>query len=630
MPPKVLIQSEAVRTATIGCVMLLVLLTAIGAAWLTTGSRHVQVNHLALNVPRAWRNAGSPKGVGGELTNVSVIRPNGSASTSLLVALMRSQAARSVQTAMRQALGALQLDAARKASVSELRAGKMVGYTWSGLRPLSQRGIVHFEMHMVAVLTEDGRRYWAIHLQKIWAGGSDWQHAPYPRALFRKILNSARSHQTRPATTSDFEAATLPPQLSDVLAARVTIEHEPGDPIQLLVPNEGPELCTVRILGAPDSNATDSSDPLWPGTLMAEHFRFTLGRDPQPDDVRQTTLGGVPVWHVRFAEPSQPPTLERQLHYARPAPGRAALLEVIGRPDAISKQQPWFTTTLKTICRQIESSATSPQNTFAAAMERGTNVVNLQWQRLGRPSGDTQYYLITQPQRLAGYEIDQLQPSGPTGNTIISGWLGRLLRTTGVVTHDAHWTAAHDGTRFTWDRQIVHQSRPQLKTTTRYDLEDKQIQVMRAGAANDRTGWRRPAPPALMPPGNDTWPTALLEPEAKPVLLWDCDMQSPPYPVWVHAQPRTVSDRTGALVPRTLMVRPLLSLDADRVRVDGEGRMIQHERRARPLEPLGGETLTWQRVSQTVFEGKIRASKLASKWFEYQRLRAQQMDQNGL
>ena len=196
MPPRLLIQSEKTRTSAIAVVMLAGLLMALGLAHVTTGMRRFVVANLELAVPRNWKPANPPLHLGKRLQAAVSYRASDQTSSILTAAVLPSVVPRTAQAALVEAIQILRGTPPQASELHSIRAHNVNGCYTRWLILVHKQPDLLTDVHIAAVLTDDGRHYWLVYLnQATRFQGRVTEHPPSAQILFDSIIDTARSRR---------------------------------------------------------------------------------------------------------------------------------------------------------------------------------------------------------------------------------------------------------------------------------------------------------------------------------------------------------------------------------------------------------------------------------------------------
>ena len=189
VPPKPVFQNEATRRSVIAAVMLVLLLASISLAYLTTIARRIEVDGLVVSIPRRWKNAKPPSSLRGVVGDIAVYYSDVIRSPSLIIASLKSGNLRSLDAAFALSMGALGIGPWERGSNASLRLGNLRTRLFTGGRVIRRRGQDFLRLNMLAVVTEDDRRYWMIYLSTD-GSSADLLSDPTQHREFSTILRS--------------------------------------------------------------------------------------------------------------------------------------------------------------------------------------------------------------------------------------------------------------------------------------------------------------------------------------------------------------------------------------------------------------------------------------------------------
>lgn len=180
------------RNKVIAVVMLALFLVSIGLASLTTGTDRVVVAGLSLSVPQYWEGGPRSDRLASFFQTLATFHPHNDERYRLDVGALRFNTEVTPDAAFQHVQRILRFERT-KTQPNQIHVGNLVG--WEDRFSVVSRS--HLSMHMVAVVTDNGRDYWMIRLNKIIHLSQVGQRPPYPRALFNRIVQSARHERRR-------------------------------------------------------------------------------------------------------------------------------------------------------------------------------------------------------------------------------------------------------------------------------------------------------------------------------------------------------------------------------------------------------------------------------------------------
>ena len=186
------------RRSAIAALMLLLLLASLSLAFLTTIQRHIEVDGLDLELPRTWTKVEPPQWGLQHVGAVAAYRLNSIDAPLLIVASLRPDESRPSEAALAQAMSLLESNVGRPQTNQTFRADALTGRLYIGHKLILPEKLWP-RPDMFAVLTEDSRRYWMVHMI---AHGNDHDVTRDSRLrnTFMKILESIKPVSDTAAT----------------------------------------------------------------------------------------------------------------------------------------------------------------------------------------------------------------------------------------------------------------------------------------------------------------------------------------------------------------------------------------------------------------------------------------------
>ena len=591
MPRQFSIASPLVRSVATTAAMVLILLGALGMAHLLSTSRQMvrqRIGTLELPIPPDWALAPSvPPAKGFE---VQAQFHNSSGTRRLVVGLLAAGPTQEPIQALNRALNLL-LDEQHRATFKLLSKPE-------GFRPGLRLGVLATGRsggggdavdHVAIAMTEDGRRYWTLWLS---LERADATQLLGEVSRLTRICGASVDHQRRDAKAEDFRAARLnpaaPAQLPGLsLRARSDVSRPAGTPIEFagLTERPGLQMQMARILGTVDAAVDDASDPLSPPALLRATFREALGRLPVDAEQWSGRIdlpggAGVNAWRVSYPlvyadvgdGRSLVSSLSRTVYYVRLARGRGMVIELTGDESLEELRRSW-------VPRLVDALAPPPSvaaaGGFGEAVERGVALIDAQQKQMPHQlEAGTRYYLLEHYGKSIGFGVERDTIAAPGQRP----WQGRRwMATAGPTTsHLVQWAGSADGQRFWWLRTFQHAG--EVSAGGQQLVRDgAELSLKRISA--DQTYelvWSTVVERGYLSPMSASfWPAAwLAEAGAEPILIWQsADAASPPRPCWVDRITAGDSEPNGESELH-LRLRPMMSLDADHLTIDGAGRVV--------------------------------------------------------
>jgi len=499
--------------------------------------------------------------------------------------------------------------------VINFRVGTFFGAWYAGLH----RATDGEYLHLMAVLTEDARRYWIIQLSHTIGEPSLVLEAMKVNSrLIRLITGSASGRYLQEATPVDFQAAGFPqadPPASKTPAhwlppglwARVTADNVGQEPILLALNDDQPYLHTLRMRCVIDmersanSDPPNSPDPLSPKTRLTQLFKDAAGRPPRPDELWTGHLDDIPLW--RISHTNAPGTLIRQTWYAGTGNGRGLLFEILSEPQALAHASKWIKP-LVTAFREHTTALSESDPTAQAAIDRGRALAQYQLKTLPQRLTPGWGYYITRKNGLPiGCQIDRVMPINPSDPEVRRGF-AELIRRVGTRDIQIHqqWQTDLGNNEFSiLSRWVTHhtQTGKEFTSIEKLQLRDHQLTAYTTRPQGEDLTWSVGVPEGFIwPMAEDIWPpdtSGIREPTE--ALVWMTHTRGPPRPYWVQTptrRPSHGSPITGE-TPTLLLIRPMMSLDSDLLAIDRQGKAVRYLSK-QFTNSSGGATLETQKI----------------------------------
>jgi hypothetical protein len=452
----------------------------------------------------------------------------------------------------------------------------MVGQVLISIDGTAQAAAENF----LAVLTENGRDYWVLHLQIPPATEGLDQSINDNFQAFEAIIASARDSAFRDATPADYARVDLPdddPTLTgiDRLGPRSPRSPRIDEPVTL-VPVDGIDaLRYFRVRAVPDAGIDRADHPLSPAALLGLQFRRTMNRPAAAGEVVRETMAGRPAWRVTFAAapagPSISAELVRQLWYTRSGPGQALLIEVVAEPEGLKSCLDILPHVVEALARGAgEPAATAPAPAFEAAEERGVAIAKaIRLAAVGSHQPGWAFYRIDMADHPIGYRIDQRLPAPAGQPRAIAGNHSVVIYNQFAMS--SRWQLGEDGRQFRWRQELQTRDDPAQARAHLIQQEltfDGNRLVMR-DLESGKEVWTATLPDSYLGPMfDDLWaPTADAD---GPAIVWVSPDGDPPAPFVFEAE-RASGGGT------TLVRRALTAMDADEARFDSSGRLLHSD-----------------------------------------------------
>ncbi len=577
-------------------------------------SRGVSVEGLELKIPERFEpviTADPPTPAAG----VTAYTDRSTPQRRLKVSLLSNTRPRAPLPALNQAINVFMSNAQRRSfkpwqPVAPIRIGSFTGAWYAGLNQTPQGE----DLHLIAVLTQDARRYWLIQLNHFVDEPSlVFEAMKVNSHLIRLIIGSATGSYLRQASPTDFTSAglawltptadtDLPGVLPAGLTARVPTHNRGHGPILLIPEDSKARLHLLRVRGVLD---TESQTGLSPQTWLAQTFENQEGRPPRPDEFSSQQIGNTQLWRLTLVLKSA--MLVRQTWYASLGHGRAVLIEAVCDPRALAQCGAWIEPLLTTWQQRLDANAPAAP-ALEDAVARGEHIAQWQHRHLSQlmPPGWS-YYLTEEDSRLIGWQIERVLPRVNGDPMPIQGkfWLNWRIGAH-LATLTRTWQAGLDGRSMAMDSRTTILSPETGKQTTtqdqiRVDGQRITIEQVKANGQTHRNTVDAPQP-LILPIAEEVWPVRLEDgwhPDG--ALVWMSYGEDTPQPYWVDQleQPQWggTSQADHAPPAAVVRVRPLMSLDADLLSLNENAAMLRYETQ-QPTGTFAGATVVARRVTR--------------------------------
>lgn len=621
------------RRYAVPATLVTVLAGVLALGWVLTARRvprvrSIRVADVELSVPETWQR-NDPASRPSQLDVAVAFEEPAEGGRTLLIAGVRDRSVRAPAVVLDNALSWLvdeptRSELRRTQPALSLRVGSLTGLWYSGLIV----GEATVTLHQIAVFTEDARRYWMLHLRDTATPQAEALEEAIQRdgRLMAELFAGTAGLNLRDAAEPDGSAADLGAgvarllQLSQ-LRGRVPVDGFRGEPIDL-IPRIGPRqtvlfggdagVQVLRVRGTVDAGLTDPSHPLSPLQLLAHEFLQVQGRLPRPPELLETRVLGVPAWRTTFAQPDA--LLIRQLWYVQVGGGLGLLLELVGEPGGIERSQQWIPDVVRAIGSGVDQGPRGEPagNTFEEAVARGKALTGRQLESLLSSSREAWgYYLVEADSTPIGCQVEQLLPVEGSEAGPVQGIERTLLVGSRLLEVDQRWSVARDGGSFSVVTiQAAREGDGPIAPLRfeRLQLGEGVLTLERVIGDQVEKVWALPSPPAyVLPMLRTTWPVQGAD-ASGPALVWMSRGNRPPQPHWVQAlAPAAGVQGEGTAEPVIeLLVRPMMSLDPERVIVDSRGQMLRYQ--TGPAGRIaGGNRTTLRRVSREELVAAIPA-----------------------
>jgi len=511
----------------------------------------------------------------------------------LMVAGIRSSLPRAPIVALNNMINAVLPEPIRRnmkqvQATVRLHTGHITGLMYTGF--IQNADTV--QLHQIAVITQDGRRYWLVYLKEQLLDPSQAQESiTFNNKLMASMMAGIVAHHLRDAQPADFLAAGLGPWeqpivLPSGLRAHVSVTGHAGQPVLLLPTQAQSQLLAIVVRGTPDTGVTDRSDPLSPDHLLAQQFHDTMGRSPRPGEIWTGRVASYPAWCATFSQLNA--TLNRHLWYIRVGAGPSLLVQVYtmrSGPSIRYQALQWIAPLVSSLTSQparLPPPAVSIENATTLGVELAQQQASDQLPRL-RFARQT-YYLINIDGQTIGGHITKSGPS--TDDTgYLQGFNKTLILHGRPITLNQHWQWSVDGA---WYQSKTHRITGLGDTQTTdplveyLTLANKQLSFSKRSASAESDQWTVDVPQAFIVPVLEDYWSVLLDSSqpSTPALVWISHAPRPPKPYWIElANPDSTHQNQSAPGSATVLMRPLMSLEADQLTLDANGAVLRYQSR---------------------------------------------------
>ena len=631
MARRIDIQSDSIRSAIIAGVMISVLAGSLALAYALTvahrepwaidydhdlPARLVQFDDLHLMVPLQFEQAHTANPFTG-LSATAVFVDGSAPSRRMLAASVRGSVPRAPKEVLNETVNTLLTNETLQKlqpwqPAESFRVNEMRGAWFAGVHPAEQGE----QVHLMTVLTGDGRQYWLIYLSHLVENPRLVVEAiKSDRRLLAMILGSVENKGLRPARGSDFEALGLgsadpgnpdasPEWLPADLEARISPDHAGQEPL-LLFPNDAlAAVHLLRIRGVTDLSLGQDDDPLSPTALLTARFEDTFGRPPKGDELWAGKYDHTPVWRVTLS--ARGASMARRLWYARLGHGRALLIEALCEPQMLPRMARRIAPLIAAARAGLEA---SPERSISVehATSRGRLIARLQTESLPNPlHRDWRYYLILEDGRVTGCQVQVADLAIESDPLPLMG-VSQVVRNVGTrqVKAQQKWRSDREGSRFWLSTQwATHDIKAGTDSfyAEQMKLHDGWLTNTRTSPSPEEQLWSVRLPDAfILPMAEETWPNDPALWNDGPALVWMTDGRSPPEPHWIKnttQRGNTPQRKTGdPEITMRLLVRKAMSLDADEISLDDQGQVVRY-RTASLDGPGRGTTLDIRKITR--------------------------------
>ncbi|MCX5659921.1 MAG: hypothetical protein NTW19_09390 [Planctomycetota bacterium] len=576
MPTPQPYMSPTRRANLIAATMALLLVASLAGAYAVVRSRAgswatavlskspQRVGDLRLMLPRQWElstSRSAPEGLRPGAVFEDPEEPTYRLTIGLLPCGATTTPAAALNAALNVMLEEEDRTKVRRIDLAAISASPMVGLRYAGLN----KDETNIQEHLLAAMTEDGRRYWLLHLTRSLpkAKVSD-RRLEDDRKLFDAMVGTMLDTGFRKATPADLRSAGLPsgegaPAWPENLDLRATANAGAGAPIRVVPRDALDRLRFLRIRAVPDFSYADAPRVLAPDVMLTTEAVRMLGQPPAANQVAEETIAGVPVWRTEIS-PIDPsggePTLIRQLWLARIAPGKAVLIEAVAEPVARARTVALGESIVKALAAPAPGAGKSGDVTAAdnpglkAAVDRGEKLVALMRKDLDkRLAPGWRYELIDRLGIPLGFTITRFSLLRGNDPMPLRGLYSMALA--GLSSQaEWEWAASRDGQRFVIE-SLEGSGGPRLNpsgwTRSRLELHSGKLTLNHGPAVGAKSmKMEQPAPPALIPPMTlHAWPEEFLHDAAStPAVVWIAWGGEAPAAYWVD-RPRAAGSPPG-------------------------------------------------------------------------------------
>ena len=169
--------------------MLLLLLGSVSLAYLTTIARRIEVDGLAVSLSRHWLKDEQPASLGSDVDTAEIYYSDSINTPTLIVASLRPGGLRSSDEALARAMRSLKIGVGPQSTIDQLRLGSVTAHLFTGWDRVHRRQLLLSRLNLLALVTDDDRRYWIIYMSTI-GGDVDRLTPPLQLLEFREMLNS--------------------------------------------------------------------------------------------------------------------------------------------------------------------------------------------------------------------------------------------------------------------------------------------------------------------------------------------------------------------------------------------------------------------------------------------------------
>ena len=606
--------SDTARSVVITAIMAGVLIGSLGLAYALTVQQHrrsgvsssatstaflsTRVGDLELGLPASWNRSPGQPNPSSSLTNLALFIDPTVSDRQLVVGLERDSSLRDPATAFRALYGKVLADTQRQGlrALHQLRpieTGAFSGVRYTGLSNSDQGP----QLHLVAVISEDARRYWVVYLRHTISQSLVFESFQANDELLTRMLDDTTSLAYRAATAADFQAVDLPAAFLQATAdAGMTATTRrlglPQEPIRLTLadPNtpDTPETpieghLQLRVRGEIDTGIDDPTHPLSPTSLLAQRYEQASGQALPAGGVQRVTVESSPTWLT--SQLINDKALIRHVCYARIGPGRGILIEAVadlpGARDALRSIEELISVAValhESDDHETQADDRQTASEFEQAITRGVEVakhITDQLPTLLKPGW--RYGLILKDGLVIGGYADQAWQDNTTSQPTLRGRNVAVFASQPPKWVQLHWQSTIDGTAFSYRWQLS--GGPGAPNAERkLDLEGQKLTLSESLAGEQRVVWSIERPRGyVLPIVEERWPAdprSLTDP-GEGAVIWAGPEEMPPSPHWAQWVDAGSTTNSSPPIPEhtryVLFNRPLMEIDGEYRAVDHDG-----------------------------------------------------------
>lgn len=619
MPKPPRFATPAAQRNAVGVVTLLTFAVALGLAQLYTATHQAtfsaplseqRVGDLKVMLPTDWERAqadGTGQGfVGNVVTLVDLTNPNRYLIITRPVILVPS----SPDEVLRDTLNIVTFRKSRlffdKEKVRRFRTGTMTGAYYIAQSQAPGKQTISSDRFVV--LTEDGRRHWVMAMHMPLHPSPQVEAAQ--DSLMMEMALSAVDTGCRDASLPELEAAGL----ASIAKAGARVRHSgnavEGESLYITLDDPAvPHLGLLRVQPQLDAQNITPAAPLSPLAGMVRHYSMVHGRTPAAKDLSMLKVADRSATRLMLSD-GQERSLHRELLHVNINEDQALLLDMLAEAPAVESMNAKMTGLIQDFVKEEQARSAPPAAPAAApggalmrAMERGRALATAQREQMIRKfTAQRKAYLLRREGAIIGTQITDRMHMPEQGLPLRS----RKMRAVVIG----------DETRVTWANWFVSLDGKTIESTIASDVRDGPIQqsysyvfslkdqMLSASTLPPRPGgdpiWSQKVDAGYLPGfAEDSWDlSALARLTAEgPVLVWRSRDTQRPEPHWLEYA--TVA--TGPLADKIglpaqgfayVQIRPMMSVDGQRLWLDREGIVIASEWSDSAKSPTGGVRLS--------------------------------------